>query len=721
MHNNDDNPTHTKRGKVESIPHNPINIYLFSNNRVHNINNVNNVNNRDININNMNVNNVNNINNIIDVSNEDKMIIETINQQRCSDGTRFSLETYVNGMIQLIEEKKNTQILEAIDYRIPGDMTSLVLNSGKDNKTLIQLALITKNMPLVRKLINRGANLYAIPPGGNSTFHLAICDSNILVEIIKIVKDLIAEGKPIPIECGKVVYYAIYSQKFEGLKILLDQDSPFLQFVNIDILNATPLHIALKKGDFEAVKILIKAGADVNKCSKEGHFPIHFAAYKGDFNCFCYLIQFFNLQIKNQITNFNEYKNLDEYLTLRTKDTKMTPYHFASFRGNWRVLDYMLRLSSTALNYRSALGMAAIHYGVSEAHDSVVATLLPHKPNIFLEDKDGKNSIVYAGFKNRYHCGVLLINHINQYKFELANNGELKRDLLLYKKMWLALSVFDTSKFTEVSVTFKPNFEQLMGDIDLIRAELVSTAINVESKVIKWKKYQLLHLKYRGKYDIKSKGILREYLSNAAEVLLGSDLFYPIGGGRTFGLTYHEKLDSETLENMRRIGFFLALAILTNPVHFPLEKYIIKVVAGELVAPSDFLGESILDHLQMIEAISPALKVSLDLPNSTVVHTSQFNVKEIVFSDEFVTEETFSEYKNNVIYTHIYGGGRRELLAALSEGFYSLLPRHFLKVENENNFMAKLYQPNLVTSEELQQLLLRELPFNIEDWKPFTL
>jgi len=150
-----------------------------------------------------------------------------------------------------------------------------------------------------------------------------------------------------------------------------------------------------------------------------------------------------------------------------------------------------------------------------------------------------------------------------------------------------------------------------------------------------------------------------------------------------------------------------------------LATYIFKVISGELVTPSDFLGPSMVDNITMIEQLLPAEKQSLDLPNSTTVQIAQDKSMEISFGDGFVTEENFAEYKNKVIYTHIYGGGKRELLVALNEGFYSLLPRHFLKVENENHIIANLYQTNLVTSNELQ-LLISEIPLDIAEWETYT-
>ena len=44
----------------------------------------------------------------------------------------------------------------------------------------------------------------------------------------------------------------------------------------------TPLHYAVKTRNFEAVGLLLKAGADPNAVGEDGYTPLHWAATKGD-------------------------------------------------------------------------------------------------------------------------------------------------------------------------------------------------------------------------------------------------------------------------------------------------------------------------------------------------------------------------------------------------------------------------------------------------------
>ena len=46
---------------------------------------------------------------------------------------------------------------------------------------------------------------------------------------------------------------------------------------------STPLHWSARKGDVEAVKMLLEAGANVHARAKHGSTPLHWAAYGGTF------------------------------------------------------------------------------------------------------------------------------------------------------------------------------------------------------------------------------------------------------------------------------------------------------------------------------------------------------------------------------------------------------------------------------------------------------
>ncbi len=623
------------------------------------------------------------------------------------------------GAEEPVSKQARTENVRKFLEKLNKDDKAKVINAIKDRRSLIQKALITKNMELVRLLIEHGANIFLIPPGGNSSFHLAIYDINILKELIQTLKDM-GLDKQIPVECGKVVYYAIFEKKFECLEFLLEEGNLFHRFINIDIMNVTPLHVGFGEGNPEAVKTLLDRGADWKKpVQKDGIYPVHVMAAKGNHDAYKHLMVVIQLDMAKRMKN-GELPSFDDYLTLRTKETKMTPKHFASFRGNWRVLDEILKKTLSDLDWQSASGMAAIHYGVSEAHDSVVATLLPFKPNIFLEDRNGNNTIVYAGFKNRYHCGVLLINYLNQHKYELENSPKYKRDLLLDKKIWLVLSVVDTTKVIEVNVHHNPTWTQFMEDMKNIRCALFDKAIDVESKNIKWKKFELLHLKYKNEDNIFSKGsgILRNFLLNGAQLLFSNEqnLFMSNDGGRSYGFAFQENEPTEEmLENVRLIGLFTALATLTNPTPIPFKDYIFKAVAGEELTPSDFVDADMFNFWKTMDELSSEELQEFNIPNCLKV-----NDKTTFFFEggDVVTKGNFAAFKANVVSLLSRGGHQDKLITAFKEGFFALLPKHFLHIQNDE-MVASLHNPQLISAEELKALI-SEIPIDLAEWKEFT-
>jgi len=257
----------------------------------------------------------------------------------------------------LIDSTLNLRFFEAFILSIPQELRKTIINGVPEKRSLVQKALIRKNIKLVKLLIKHGVDIFTIPPTGNSIMHLAIYDNNILKQMLKIIEKMIrTDNIVIPEVIGKVLYYAIFEKKLEALEILLN--SCFKKFININIMNVTPIHIAFAEANSEAVEILINNGADLFLPAQEDQvLPIHVACARGDMKCFDIMI--------NYLLKLTGEKTLKDYLIVKTKNTQMTPLHFASFKGNLQIIIKLLKLVPEILDYQSSTQMTALHYVIS--------------------------------------------------------------------------------------------------------------------------------------------------------------------------------------------------------------------------------------------------------------------------------------------------------------------------------------------------------------------
>lgn len=65
----------------------------------------------------------------------------------------------------------------------------------------------------------------------------------------------------------------------EIIALLLDQEGVDME--QQDELKCTPLHLACKKGSYEAVELLLERGANLYATDHRLWSPLHYAAYNG--------------------------------------------------------------------------------------------------------------------------------------------------------------------------------------------------------------------------------------------------------------------------------------------------------------------------------------------------------------------------------------------------------------------------------------------------------
>ncbi|KAI1297033.1 hypothetical protein EDD11_007256, partial [Mortierella claussenii] len=171
-----------------------------------------------------------------------------------------------------------------------------------------------------------------------------------------------------------------------------------------DILyGATPLNLAVLNGNEEIVRVLIDAGADLNKKDGRGRTPLLCAVYGLD----TLTITPANLALISQTTpaHLSILRNCilpHPSITLSTLNAPqdeikgITPLCLASYLGKEVVVKCLLEAGKVDVDATDRKGATALMYAARDRHMSVVKTLLRHGASPDLTDSNGWSSIQYG-------------------------------------------------------------------------------------------------------------------------------------------------------------------------------------------------------------------------------------------------------------------------------------------------------------------------------------
>jgi hypothetical protein len=152
------------------------------------------------------------------------------------------------------------------------------------------------------------------------------------------------------------------------------------------------LHLAVKYGHLDIVKLLVKNGADVNLKNSEGSTPLHIVG--GDDEA----VRVAEFLIENgaNINLKNEYGN--------------TPLHNAV--AYWRIKTVILFvLNGADINLKDRHGNTALHLAVATGYSAMVKFLADNMPNMNLKNRDGQTALDIA-IKRRYTDIVEILNSV---------------------------------------------------------------------------------------------------------------------------------------------------------------------------------------------------------------------------------------------------------------------------------------------------------------------
>jgi hypothetical protein len=135
-----------------------------------------------------------------------------------------------------------------------------------NGKTLLLKAVEERSLNLANRLLVRGADVNISDKKGCSPLGLAACVGD--VEMVKILLKYRAQCKQKNSAGYTPLWAAASSNHVEVLQVLLDHD-PLSVDIQDNVLR-TPLHMAIKNGHLESIRVLLEAGADKNVKNAQG-------------------------------------------------------------------------------------------------------------------------------------------------------------------------------------------------------------------------------------------------------------------------------------------------------------------------------------------------------------------------------------------------------------------------------------------------------------------
>jgi uncharacterized protein len=154
----------------------------------------------------------------------------------------------------------------------------------------------------------------------------------------------------------------------------------------------SPVSDAAMRGDREAVRALLKQGADANAPRGDGMTALHFAAEAGDADLASMLI-YAGAQV-SAVTRIGAY----------------TPLHLASRAGSAAVAAALLEAGADVNARTSTTGVTALHLAAEAGSAAVIGLLLDHHAEIDAKEAEwGQTPLMFAAAQNRIEAIKVLL------------------------------------------------------------------------------------------------------------------------------------------------------------------------------------------------------------------------------------------------------------------------------------------------------------------------
>ena len=171
-----------------------------------------------------------------------------------------------------------------------------------------------------------------------------------------------------------------------------------------DSYGFTPLHVSVRKGRENLIKLLLANKVDVNIQDEQGYTPLHLSVKERNENL-CRLLLEHNADVNIQ----DRYGN--------------TPLHWCAIKGNENLCRLLLEQNGD-VNIQDRYGISPLNWCAVEGNENICRLLLEHNADVNIHDKDGYTPLDWCAREGKENLCRLLLEHnaMQQHpKFELSS------------------------------------------------------------------------------------------------------------------------------------------------------------------------------------------------------------------------------------------------------------------------------------------------------------
>uniref|UniRef100_A0AAY4ASW9 Ion transport domain-containing protein n=1 Tax=Denticeps clupeoides TaxID=299321 RepID=A0AAY4ASW9_9TELE len=264
---------------------------------------------------------------------------------------------------------------------------SLLLDLGANpnilNKALLaplHMAITKGHNTLVEVGTSRCGDL------GNTPVMLACCSNN-----CEALRMLVSRGAKLCTQ-NKLGHYAIHTVAFAGAKEAMEVILKWGEEVGynnecqinyLDKSKSSPLHLAVRGGNIEVIKLCILKGAKIDQKQCDKSTALHFACTQG-------AIEAVRLMVSS-------YSNVEEIINIRD-GANQTPLHRATIFDHADLAEYLISKGAD-IDCVDCKGLSPLLVATSCGAWKTVAFLLSKGANMKTKDKEGRNFLHLATFQ----------------------------------------------------------------------------------------------------------------------------------------------------------------------------------------------------------------------------------------------------------------------------------------------------------------------------------